>query len=791
MKTRLLRLSALIALSTGISTPFTYAQTAQSAQISTQKISGLIHDALGHPLPDAKVDLNDAAGHVVATTISDNRGSFIFSDIAPGNYALNVDKPTFSPEKKLIRVAKNVSSPTISLTLISAETLDQIVVTSERLDRARNGISVETGSSIYRIGRKDIAALPQGEDTPFNQVLLRAPGVAQDSYGQLHVRGDHANLQYRLNGILLPESISGFGQTLDTRFVDSVNLLTGALPAQYGYRTAGVVDIHTKTGQVENGGNIGVMFGSNNTRQISGDVSGSHDAFRYYLNGSFDANNLGIENPTGASTALHDRTLQNKGFGYFSYLLNPDTRVSLILGTSDGRFQIPNTAGETPSFQLNGVNSYPSANVNERQRETNRYGILALQGVIGNDIDYQVAAFSRYSKVLFEPDPVGDLLYTGVASRVLRTGLANGLQADGSVRLNDSHTLRAGISYTRESLKNSNDSLTFAADDNGNQMGTQPFSINDQGQKTTNQTGVYLQDEWKLNDKFTINTGARMDWLNAYVSASQFSPRIGVVYQMTPRTTFHAGYAKYFTPPTSELIAATTVASFNGTTNAAANNQNDAVQAESADYFDLGVVHQLTPHLTIGLDGYYKKVKNMLDEGQFGSALLFTPFNYAQGKVIGLELTLNYRNDNLGAYFNVARSSALGKNITSSQYNFEQSELDYVSNHWVHLDHDQSMTASAGVSYLWQGTTYSADALYGSGLRSGFANTEHLPSYTEVNLGVSHIFKDSPVGKLTTRLSVINVFDRVYQIRDGSGIGVGAPQFGQRRGMYVAMTKSF
>ncbi|WP_240162393.1 TonB-dependent receptor [Glaciimonas sp. PAMC28666] len=786
MKTRLLRLSALIALSTGISTPIVFAQT---APVSPERINGLVHDALGHPLSDAQINLKDTSGHALATTVSDQQGNFTFVNIVPGSYALAVDKPAYATG--VVIVTKKAAAAQVSMTLIAAETLGQIVVTSERLDRARNGISVETGSSIYRIGRKDIAALPQGDDTPFNQVLLRAPGVAQDSYGQLHVRGDHANLQYRLNGILLPESISGFGQTLDTRFVDNVNLLTGALPAQYGYRTAGVVDIHTKTGQIENGGNIGIAFGSNNTRQISGDVSGSHDGFSYYINGSFDANNLGIENPTGTSTALHDRTLQNKGFGYFSYLINPDTRVSLILGSSDGRFQIPNTAGETATFQRDGFADYPSANLNERQRETNRYGILALQGVIGNDIDYQVAAFSRYTKVLFEPDTIGDLLYTGVASRVLRTGLANGLQADGSYRLNDSHTLRAGISYSRESLKNSNDSLTFTADVSGNQMGTQPFSINDQGQKTTNQTGVYLQDEWKLSDQFTVNYGARMDWLNAYVSANQLSPRVGVVYQMTPRTTFHAGYAKYFTPPTSELIAATTVASFNGTTNAAATNQNDAVQAESSDYFDLGVVHQLTQNLTIGLDGYYKKVKNMLDEGQFGSALLFTPFNYAQGKVVGLELTLNYRNDNFGAYLNVARSSAMGKNITSSQYNFEQSELDYVSSHWVHLDHDQSMTASTGVSYLWRGTTYSADALYGSGLRSGFANTEHLPSYTEVNLGVSHIFKDSPVGKLTTRLSAINVFDRVYQIRDGSGIGVGAPQFGQRRGLYMAMTKSF
>ncbi|WP_395827568.1 TonB-dependent receptor [Collimonas sp.] len=709
--------------------------------------------------------------------------------------AISVDKAAFQSESGTITVADEaVASANITMkpnTVASVSASEAVVVRADRLDRARNGIQVETGSSIYRIGPKEIAAMPQGEDTAFNEVLLRAPGVAQDSFGQLHVRGDHANLQYRLNGIILPESISGFGQTLDTRFVENVSVLTGALPAQYGYRTAGVVDIHTKTGEQVDGGDIGVQFGSNNTRQISGDVSGSTDRFSYYINGSFEANNLGIENPVATSTALHDRTLQNKGFGYFSYMLDADTRVSLILGNSESRFQIPNSPGQSPGFQLDGVNSLPSADINERQTETNRYGILALQGKLGNDIDYQVAAFSRYSKVLFEPDQVGDLLYTGVASKVLRTGLANGLQADGSYRLNASHTIRAGINYTQERLKNSDNSLTFVADDSGAQLSTQPIALADNSQKTTSQSGIYLQDEWKLSDKVTLNYGARADWVNAYVTASQFSPRIGVVYQMTPQTTFHAGYAKYFTPPASELIGANTIASFNGTTNAPASSQNDPVQAESSDYFDLGVNHQLSEHLTLGLDGYYKKVKNMLDEGQFGSALLYTPFNYAQGKVYGLELTLNYRHGNLSSYLNLARSTALGKNIVSSQYNFSQAELNYIASNWVHLDHDQRITASTGVSYLWQGTTWTADALFGSGLRSGFANTDHLPAYTEVNLGASHIFRDSPIGKVTTRLSVINLFDKVYEIRDGSGIGIGAPQYGQRRGLYLSMTKSF
>jgi outer membrane receptor protein involved in Fe transport len=672
----------------------------------------------------------------------------------------------------------------------AAQALDPIVV-NERLDRARNSISVETGSSVYHFGRQDIGALPQGSDTAFNQFLLRAPGVAQDSYGQLHVRGDHANLQYRLNGIILPESISGFGQTLDTRFVDSMNLITGALPAQYGYRTAGIVDIRTKTGQQADGANVGVEIGSNNTRRVSGDVGGAKDGFSYYLNGSFDANNLGIESPTGASSTLHDRTLQNKAFGYFSYLLNPDQRVSLILANTDSRFQIPNSPGQTPKFTLDGVADYPSANLNANQRETNRYGILALQGVIGDKIDYQVAAFSRYTKVLYEPDAIGDLIYTGVASRVLRTGLANGLQADAGYHLNDSHTLRAGLAYTRETLNNSSDSQTFAADSDGNQLNATPFGLNDQNRKITNQVGIYLQDEWKLNDKLTLNYGARADWINAYVTASQFSPRLGLVYKMNSRTTFHAGYARYFTPPTSELIGAGTVASFDGTTNASASSQNDPVQAERSDYYDLGVSHRLTENLTVGVDGYYKKIKNMLDEGQFGSALLYTPFNYAEGKVYGVELTVNYHKDDFGAYFNLARATALGKNIISSQYNIGQDELDVIANQWVHVDHDQTITASAGTSYQWGGTLYSADALFGTGLRSGFVNSDHLPAYTEVNLGASHAFNDTLIGKVNLRLAVVNLFDKVYQIRDGSGIGVGAPQYGQRRAMYLAMTKSF
>ncbi|WP_410209941.1 TonB-dependent receptor [Aquirhabdus sp.] len=694
--------------------------------------------------------------------------------------------PVFAAEN-----AGNTGSDPSTTPASAQEKVAQVEVKAKRLDQARNGLSVETGGSSYRISEKDIANMPQGDSTPMNQVLLQAPGVAQDSYGQLHVRGDHDDLQYRIDGVILPESISGFGQTLDPSFIKSINLLTGTLPAQYGYRTAGVVDIQTKTGAVDNSGSLGISMGSNNTREVMGSVSGSQGNLNYFLNGSFLTNNIGIENPTSSKSPIHDTTDQFKGFGYFSYLVGDASRVSLILGSTNSRFQIPNSPGQPMNFQLAGVPNYPSENLTESQDEITHYGVLSFQSSIGDQFDYQLSAFSRYTSVNFNPDNIGDLIYTGVASQIARSGWANGLQADGSYRLNPEHTIRVGAFYSRESLDNQSNVLTFPADDSGNQTSDQPVPYNVTNKKTAYLEGIYLQDEWKATDKLTINYGGRYDHVDAYVTGDQFSPRLGAVYQLSPETMLHAGYARYFTPPPMELVSNDTIAASVGTTNAPANTLNDPVKSESSNAYDIGISHKFTPQLTMGLDSYYKQVTNLLDEGQFGSALLYTPFNYAKGKVYGVELTANYHDKNFSAYGNLARATALGKDITSSQYTFDNDELAYISNHEVHLDHDQMLTASAGMSYQWHGTTCSADALYGSGLRSGFANTEHLPSYVVMNAGVSHDFQTREFGEIEGRFSVVNLFDHIYEIRDGSGIGVGAPQYGARRELLFAVSKKF
>ena len=699
-------------------------------------------------------------------------------------------------DELLAQAAQATPSPAASAPAPQPTTtqLDRVVVKGarQRLDDARNALSPETGSTIYRFDKADIAKLPLGDATPLNQVLLRAPGVVGDSYGQLHVRGDHANLQYRINGVVIPEAISGFGQALDTRFADQVNVLTGALPAQYGYRTAGVVDIRTKGADLVNAGSIDFVLGSRGHRETSANIGGTVGELQYFVTGSYLQNQIGIENPTAAKNAVHDDTRQTKGFAYLSYLLGDSSRVSLMLGTAQSRFQIPNVPGESPGFALAGAAPPDSLNLDANQRERNNFQVLSFQSSFGDGTDYQVSLFNRTTSVHYQPDPTGDLAYNGVAADVTRRNVASGLQFDASKQLGAQHTLRGGVFLQRERSSVANASSVFPADADGNQTSDVPLTIQDDSRINGHLFGAYLQDEWQPTKALTVNYGVRYDKVDTVVAESQWSPRLGATYQLGNDTRVHAGYARYFTPPPTEKIDTTSVQKFLGTTNALPSDANTAVRSERSNYFDLGVSHQLTPQITLGADAYYRDVKHLQDEGQFGNALIYSAFNYARGKIFGLEFSGSYKDERLSAYANLSLTSAKGKGIETGQFNFGDDELAYIASHWVHLDHEQKLAASVGVSYRFgAGTVVGGDVLYGSGLRSGFANTEHLPSFTQVNASVSQAFNVGGLGKFDLRVSALNLFDRSYELRDGSGIGVGAPQFGPRRTLYVALSKPF
>jgi hypothetical protein len=679
-------------------------------------------------------------------------------------------------------------------------TLDTVEVISEKLDIARLQIQPSLGASTYYFGPEALETIPQGENAPLNQVLLQFPAVAQDSFGQIHVRGDHANVQFRINGVQLPEGLSVFGQALETRFARSISLLTGALPAQYGFFTAGVLDIQTKTGLTNPGLALTMYVGSFNWLQPSFEYGGHEGPVDWFFTGDHLSNERGIENPAATYNAIHDATQQIHGFSYMSGVIDPNTRVSVFGGAFDGRFQIPNNPGQIPSLGLNvlGATTFKSNVLNEVQHESNQFGVLSLQKHI-DDIDMQISAFVRNSVLSFSPDVIGDLLFNGVTPFARRSDLAEGVQTDASWRINDSHTLRGGFIGQVETTAFDTTSSVLPVDATGAQTSVVPINIINNGARTGELYGVYLQDEWRIFPALTLNCGLRFDGVNEFTSETQLSPRVNLVMKATDETTVHAGYSRYFVPPPFELVTPTAISLFNNTTNAPAVQQDDTVRAERSHYFDVGVNQVIVPGLTVGLDGYYKLARNLIDEGQFGAPIILTAFNYAKAYVAGAVFTISYDQGPWSIYGNAAYSRAMGNDITSAQFNFKPDELAYIAQHYIHLDHDQTWTGSGGIAYTFNKDTkyqtrVSVDFIAQSGLRAStptVPNGASLPEYVAVNASIAQKL-DLGIGQGTElRLDVLNIGDAVYEIRNGTGVGVGAPQFGLRRAILAGLTQRF
>src|SRR5208283_2714918 len=199
------------------------------------------------------------------------------------------------------------------------------------------------------------------------------------------------------------------------------------------------------------------------------------------------------------------------------------------------------------------------------------------------------------------------------------------------------------------------------------------------------------------------------------------------------------------------------------------------------DYeWDIGVVQHLTPAITISGDSFYEITRHYLDTGQFGVVPIFAPFNYQSGYIWGTELAATYKTNSLSIYANVTIGRNMQKGVATGQFNFDPDELAYINHHYIVLDHQPLAGVSAGATYTWKPYTFSFDAIYSSGLRAGFADTERLPNVFQVTVSAQRAFRVPGIGHLIDRITIVNLFGRTNLIRPGEGIGIFQSAYGPR-----------
>ncbi len=456
--------------------------------------------------------------------------------------------PQTPPSKTEVRRPATASAPaqesrtsfdndTVAPSAASAAPKEEHIVVNARLDEIRSSLQASTGATTYRFTRGDIEKNPGGDNAPLNTLLLQAPGVAQDSFGQIHVRGDHNEVQFRLDGVQLPEGLSVFGQALMTRFAHSASLTTGALPSEFGFLQAGVIDITTKNGSADPGGDASIYGGARDYFFPSLQYGGHAGKWDFFATGDFVHNRVGVENPTPSFNAIHDLSNQYHALGHLRYTADENTRISLIGGVSNAQYQLPNNPGQqrqfaNPSFLDSALSqqvygSVDSASLNERQKEITDFGILSLQKDMGK-VSLQSSIITRYSSLGYSPDPLGDLVYNGISQHAARSVFSTGSQSDVTWKASPHHTVRFGYQVYVERNSSKTNSIVYqqtGAEDDGTAIydGT-TTTVHDGSGRTGWMYGLYAQDEWRPLRNLTINYGLRFDGVDEYTMPSRSAP---------------------------------------------------------------------------------------------------------------------------------------------------------------------------------------------------------------------------------------------------------------------------
>ncbi len=811
----------------GVAVALLWGVPQRGSAAESQMILGYVQNADLRRVAQVTVELRDQEGILVTSESTTDAGEFTLVVPYAGVFSVQAVQDTYRSEHVVIEVGRESPVP-VMLTLTETQEV-ALEIVAPLLP-----IKPNSSSETYSVSRKDIEELPRGNNLDLSDVLLTIPGAVNGSLKQVHIRQDHANLQFRIDGVPIPDTVtSQFTDLLSPRVWDRADIILGGMEAQYGNRTAAVIDITSKSGTKSGFGSLQVFGGSNQSVMPSFEYGGTvGERFRFYAMNNYTRTNRGIDPPTLGQSVFHNDGERNQTYLRGDYQLNNRNNVTWVLLNSVADYEIPTQPGQAPNEEITELiqntapnfTPRPSAEIDENQQEHNQYSHLVWRHDVDANQFFSVAGYFRHSRATFTTDPYHVLAYTRDADEPFsaghqdRWGYAGGVRLDYTHVLNPRHLIKAGFQFDRTQATNKTRLFAFGREEeeHDEEDGEEHADEYEEGHGGEHEEGhghghptggvltrnadrriigyreeFWIQDQFTPTEHWTLNLGLRLDHIHGYINAMQISPRVGVTYTPNDQHAFHAFYGRLFTPPNLEALPFQALNAA-GTTAAAEDPTNIKANPERSHYFELGSTHALGTRTVLQVTGYYKLNTNQADAHQFNTTPMLNYFAYERGWQRGIDVALNAKlTDRLTARGNVAWGQCKGYGLQSGHFLFHEEELDDIrTSEGVFCDHSQTMTSSAVVTYRpFSTTTITWQMLYGSGLRSAApgakTNSGHADSNTTYNLSMTQVLPFAKQQKLVLALDVINLLDQQELLNIGEqSIGLGVSHANMPRSIF-------
>jgi len=646
---------------------------------------------------------------------SDATGTFTFARVPFGHYTL---------------VAHKDGSPDFSQTVdVETDSVVSLNIDLQLKEIAHTQVATAKGAgstpvSVNSIGKQTLAALPENQS--LDNVIETLPGIVRFSYNEPVAHGFHG-LTYELDGVPLPlATTSNFSEIIDPRSIDSLEVFTGAFPAEFGgARQGAVVNIishRTSDLTAPEEGSLTMGVGSYGDLQSTFTNNARIGATQVFLNVDQERTDRGIDSPT--FVPVHDNS--NTGDEFLRTISNLGKYDTLTFDASNSTsiFQIPINGTPNPNDPI-----VVPANTDDVQREYSSFFNLVYTNNAANGEAYtQITPWYKYDRIVYAGDLNADLAGGNAGLDQDRHSFFEGLRLT-HFHVFGKNAVKAGIDASSENFSG-NELIAFDTNAAGMPVPEQKFT-SAQAQRGT-QFGAYLEDKWSPTTYFSVLGGLRFDHSTGYVGGAQLSPRIEVDGQVDPQDILHAYYGRLYAAPFVEDTRAAAVVLNGGSPGQL---PPFSLQPEHDQYYEFGLAHTLTSNARATLNFWKRDVRNVLDTTQLANTPIFAVFNNTIGIAKGVEgrVDANWKNGD-SLFFSGSLSSSQAGGISGSTFLFPPSTG--VNPNDVTLspeDHDQTFASEVGYTHR-MGTDRSLFATiepqYGTGYPVQFENgTGRLPPH--------------------------------------------------------------